>query len=121
MDPEWFVYQEYGCREIVDLGQWWEDRTGLPIPLGCIAMKNTSPTIEYKQTVETALKNSIHHAFNHPEESRAYTKAHAQEIDDDVIAEHIKLYVNEFSLGLGEMGRRAIAKLEEMARWANVL
>ena len=116
-----FIYQDYGCREIVDLGRWWEERTGLPIPLGCIAIRNASPVIEYKDRVQTALKDSIHYAFTHPQESRDYIKQHAQEIDDAVIADHIKLYVNEFSLGLGEMGRRSIAKLEEMAAWADVL
>ena len=116
-----FVFQNYGCHEIIDLGRWWEDKTGLPIPLGCIAVKNNSPAFEQKERIETALRNSIHYAFNHSDESRAYIKQHAQEISDGVIAEHIKLYVNEFSLGLGEMGKRAITTLEEMARWANVL
>lgn len=115
-----FVYRDYGCREIVDLGRWWEERTGLPIPLGCIAIKKHSPFVDQQQTVEAALKASIHHAFHHPKESDTYIKLHAREIDDNVIAEHIKLYVNEFSLGLGETGRRAIDKLEEMARWANI-
>ncbi len=116
-----FVYQNYGCREIVDLGRWWEEKTGLPIPLGCITVKKKSPALAQKERIETTLKASIRHALKHPADSRDYIRQHAQEITDEVVSEHIKLYVNEFSLGVGEMGRRAIDKLEEMARWANVL
>jgi Predicted periplasmic solute-binding protein len=116
-----FIYRNYGCREIIDLGQWWEEKTGLPIPLGCIAIKKTSPEIEQKNAVQTTLRHSIRYAFNHPDKSRSFIKKYAQEMDDDVIAGHIKLYVNEFSLGLGETGERAITTLEEMAQWANIL
>lgn len=116
-----FVYQSYGLKKVLDLGRWWEEKTGLPIPLGCIAVKNTSPQIEQKEIVQDVLKRSISYAINNPDQSRSYIKQHAQEMDDDVIEGHIKLYVNEFSLGLGESGKRAIATLKKMAQWANIL
>jgi len=116
-----FVYQDHGCRKLVDLGQWWEELTGLPIPLGCIAVRNDSPALAHKIQVEAILKDSIHYAFNLPERSRDYIKQHAREMEDAVITEHIKLYVNEFSLNMGATGKRAINRLEEMAKWANVL
>jgi len=116
-----FVFQDYGCHEIVDLGRWWEEKTGLPIPLGCIAIKNDSPIFSQKELIQNTLKASIRHAFNFSNLSRDYIKQHAQELSDRVIDEHIKLYVNEFSLGMGEMGKRAITTLEEMGQWVNVL
>jgi 1,4-dihydroxy-6-naphthoate synthase len=116
-----FVYRNYGCRKIVDLGQWWEEKTGLPIPLGCIAVKNDSPAMEHKEAAQKAIRASIRYAVEHPEASRAFIKKHAQEMDDKVIDGHIQLYVNTFSLGLGEAGEEAICKLEEMALWADIL
>ncbi len=116
-----FVYQHYGCHKIVDLGRWWEDKTGLPIPLGCIAIKKSLPAGDYKKKVENAVNASISYAIEHPEASRAFIRENAREIEDEVIAEHINLYVNEFSLSLGKSGREAVTTLEEMARWAQIL
>lgn len=116
-----FVYPDYGCRKIVDLGQWWEETTGLPIPLGCIAVKNASPAFDNRKTITRILNASIQYAFDHPHASKEFVKAHAQEMADDVIAGHIALYVNEFSLSLGENGTKAVTRLEEMAAWANIL
>jgi len=116
-----FVYPSYGCTEIVDLGKWWEDETGLPIPLGCIAIRNDENTIVYKEMVETHIRQSIEYACNNPDASREYVASLAQEMDDSVIREHINLYVNEFSISLGETGQKAVAALEEMARCKNIL
>ncbi|MEW6076300.1 MAG: 1,4-dihydroxy-6-naphthoate synthase [Thermodesulfobacteriota bacterium] len=116
-----FVYQNYGCRKIVDLGQWWEEETGLPIPLGCIAVKKASPAMDHREAIQTDIRQSIQYAVNHPETSRDFIRKHAQEMDDQVIDGHIQLYVNPFSLELGEVGEAAICKLEEMALWADIL
>jgi 1,4-dihydroxy-6-naphthoate synthase len=110
-----FVYPRYGLKKIVDLGEWWEEKTGLPIPLGCIAIRKDHPFIFYKQEIESILKRSVTHALNNRAASRAFIKTHAQELEDSVIDGHIDLYVNSFTLSLGEIGNRAIQKLEEMA------
>jgi 1,4-dihydroxy-6-naphthoate synthase len=109
-----FVFKEYGCEQVIDLGEWWEEETSSPIPLGCIAIRKDQDTIKYKEIIETAIRDSVSFAFKNPEASRAYVKSLAQEMDNDVIDQHIKLYVNEFTLSLGEKGNMAVKKLEEM-------
>lgn len=116
-----FIYPEYDCVEIIDLGKWWEDETGLPIPLGCIAVRRDHPCIDLKNDIESVLKDSVHYAFNNRDASRPFVKSHAQEMDDQVIDGHIDLYVNDFTLSLGDTGKKSIQVLEEMARWKKIL
>jgi 1,4-dihydroxy-6-naphthoate synthase len=110
-----FVFKDYGCVQIIDLGEWWEEKTSSPIPLGCIAIRKDAETMVYKETIESIIRDSVKYAFENPFASRKYVKSLAQEMDDQVIDQHIKLYVNEFTLSLGEKGRQAVKKLEEMA------
>ncbi len=109
-----FVFPEYGLNSIVDLGQWWEDETAMPIPLGCIVAKR-SLGHEFHKDMSSVIKESLQHAFENRGLSRSYIKGYAQELDDSVIDEHINLYVNDFSLELGEKGMAAIELLEKMA------
>ena len=116
-----FVYENYGCKKIVDLGDWWEKETGSPIPLGCIAVRKDAPSYTYKGKIESILKKSVEYAMNNRPASRNYVKQHAQELEDDVIDGHIDLYVNEFTLSLGEKGKTSITALMEMAQCRNIL
>lgn len=116
-----FIYPEYDCVEIIDLGKWWESETSLPIPLGCIAVRKDPPYIDYKNDIESVLKNSVQYALSHRDASREFVKLHAQELDDRVIDGHIDLYVNNFTVSLGDTGLKAIQALEEMARWNKIL
>jgi len=99
---------------VADLGQLWERTTALPLPLGGIAAKRSLPEAVRRQ-VETLIRQSIEYAFAHPEASRAYIKEHAQELDDAVIDAHIALFVNDYSLSLGDEGRRAVEALTGIA------
>lgn len=109
-----FTYPDYGLFEIMDLGKWWEEETGFPIPLGCcIAKKKLGKDII--ETLSRLVRISIEYAFAHREETRAYIKAHSQEPDDSVIDKHINLYVNDYSIGLGEEGMLAVEALLKMA------
>jgi 1,4-dihydroxy-6-naphthoate synthase len=105
-----FTYPAYGLFEVEDLGRWWESETGLPIPLGCIIAKKSLGGQMIK-TVEDYIRRSVEYAFSHREETKAYIKSHSRELDDAVIEKHIGLYVNEYSLDLGEEGMRAIEEL----------
>lgn len=115
-----FVYEERGFTCLQDLGAWWEAETGQPIPLGCIAAKKELGA-ELITEIEQELAHSIQTAFNHPESTTAYVKAHAQELADTITAEHIKTYVNEFTLDLGDEGRAAIETLQDMAKAAEII
>jgi len=109
-----FTFRQHGLQQVLDLGRWWEEETGSPIPLGGIlARRDLGP--ELIRIVEGGIAASLKHAWDHPEESRSYIKAHAQELDDAVIDQHIGLYVNDFSLNLGSAGRQAVASLLQRA------
>ncbi len=116
-----FIYPSYGCIKIVDLGEWWENETGGPIPLGCIAVRKDPATLAMKSQIDTILKSSVEYARKNPSASRDFVKHHAQEMDDDVIDGHIRLYVNEFTLSMGDQGREAVERLEEMAHCKGII
>jgi 1,4-dihydroxy-6-naphthoate synthase len=101
-----FTHQRYGLTKVADLGEWWEAKTGLPIPLGAILAK---PEIAAQAT--EWIRESLRIAWKDPSLSREFVRSHAQEMEDDVIEGHIALYVNEFSMDLGEQGYAAIRAL----------
>lgn len=105
-----FVYERRNLELVADLGVEWERQTDLPLPLGGIVIKRELGD-DMRNRVERVLRRSIEYAFDNPLLSRDYIKAHAQEMEDDVIEKHIALFVNDFSLSLGEQGRRAITFL----------
>lgn len=105
-----FTYQASGFHEVLDLGAWWENDTGLPIPLGGILARRDLGR-ETISAVDKALRASLTYAWQHPDEPRAYIKKHAQELDDQVIDAHIGLYVNDYSLDLGTEGIAAVETL----------
>jgi len=105
-----FTYQDHGLVQVADLGDWWEAATGLPVPLaGICARASLDPALA--AAAERAIGESVAYAFANREASRAYVRAHAQELSDEVCDKHIALYVNELSLDVGEEGLRAIARL----------
>lgn len=107
-----FTYQEKGLEKVRDLGEYWESETALPIPLGGIVVKRDLP-LEVQQKVQRVLRRSVEYAFNNPTSAKEYIRCHAQEMDEQVMYEHIKLYVNDFSVDLGVEGQKAIETLFE--------
>ena len=105
-----FTYQQKGLFKVADLGELWESKTGLPIPLGCIAVKR-SLSEEEKNKIDTIIRASVEFAFANPEASKDYIAQHAQEMNSVVQQQHIDLYVNEFSVTLGQDGKKAIETL----------
>jgi 1,4-dihydroxy-6-naphthoate synthase len=116
-----FIYPEYGCVKVIDLGEWWENETKLPIPLGCIAIRKDPETIIHKEQVELLIRNSVLYAKKNRAASRSFVRQHSQELDNKVIDGHIDLYVNDFTVSLGITGLRAIQTLEEMAKWKKII
>lgn len=105
-----FTYPRYGLVKLLDLGEWWEAETGLPIPLGAILARRDLGEAAIR-SLDRAVRSSLEYAYAHPEETLAYIKQYAQELEDEVIWAHIHTYVNEFSLDVGEEGERAVAEL----------
>jgi 1,4-dihydroxy-6-naphthoate synthase len=105
-----FTYKSKGLKKIMDLGEFWENKTGLPIPLGGIGIKR-GLSQDIKTKVDRLIKNSIQFAFNHPSLSLPYIKLNAQEMDEDIVRKHIHLYVNEYSENIGEKGKEAVIYL----------
>ena len=102
-----FTYEAKGLKKIIDLGEFWEDETGAPIPLGGIVVRRGLAD-DVKQVVNRVMRRSVEYAFAHRAASLPYVRAHAQEMSDEVMYKHIDLYVNEYSVDLGSEGRRAI-------------
>lgn len=110
-----FTYRKYGLISLIDLGEWWEEKTSLPIPLGGIVMRRDIAT-ETARRVETAIRESVIYAINNRAKADGYIKRYAREIAPSVIRQHIDLYVNEFTIDAGQEGEEAISRLFAMAR-----
>lgn len=109
-----FTYHERGLVKLTDLGEWWETTAGLPIPLGGIVVQRNLP-LELQQRIDRVLRRSVEHAFEHPESTLPYVRQHAQAMEDHVMQQHIELYVNRFSVDLGERGQAAVTHLFDRA------
>jgi 1,4-dihydroxy-6-naphthoate synthase len=105
-----FTYQDKGLVKIIDLGEYWESTTGSPIPLGGIFIRKDIPE-EIRQQVDQLIHDSLQYSYKHYPQLSSYVTQHAQEMDEKVMRQHIDLYVNDFSLGLGEAGKAAVDRL----------
>ena len=115
-----FTYAAKGLKKIIDLGEFWEEETGAPIPLGGIVIKRSIPDV-VKQRVNRVIRRSVEYAFAHRTASLDYVRTHAQEMSEDVMYKHIDLYVNEYSVDLGAEGRRAVELLFEKAAATGII
>jgi 1,4-dihydroxy-6-naphthoate synthase len=115
-----FTYAAHGLLQILDLGQWWEQETGHPIPLGGIAAKRSLGR-ETLLALQRGIALSVACAFDNPAQARPYIRAHSQEMSDDVCDAHIGLYVNSFSRGLGPEGEVAVRLLLDRAAAAGII
>jgi 1,4-dihydroxy-6-naphthoate synthase len=110
-----FTYEAKGLKKIIDLGDYWEEKTQNPIPLGGIAIKKGIPTTIAKK-IDGLIKQSVEYAFKHsyailPD----YIKLNSQEMSEEVMRKHIDLYVNQYSIDLGEDGKNAVLKLLQLS------
>lgn len=108
-----FTYAQKGLRKILDLGEFWEQKTGSPVPLGGIVAKKS---LGYNtiNKLNRIMKRSVLWAMEHPEETMDFVREHAQEMDEEVMRKHIGLYVTDFTIDLGKEGKAAIGKMTQM-------
>ncbi len=109
-----FTYHRKGLRKVADMGEYWQNLTGLPIPLGTIAINRSIP-FDIACKVNRILRRSLEYAYKDSTASTGFITSNAAEIDPEVTSNHIKLYVNEFTITLGEQGRMAVEKLLSIA------
>jgi 1,4-dihydroxy-6-naphthoate synthase len=109
-----FTYQDRGLKKIIDLGDYWEKETGCAIPLGGIVANRNLP-LDVQHKVNRVLRRSVEFAFANPKSGLEYIRQHAQEMSEEVMYKHIDLYVNKYSVDLGEEGRKAIQLLFDTA------
>ena len=105
-----FTYERKGLKKLIDLGDYWEKETGVPIPLGGIVMKKEFD-MDTINNVDELIRKSLEFAFDHYPTLTDYVKQHSQEMEESVMRQHIDLYVNNFSLDLGDEGRSAVERL----------
>lgn len=115
-----FTYEARDLRKIMDLGEFWEATTGFPIPLGGIVIRRALDH-DTQAKMNRVLRRSVEYAFAHRDETLPFVRAHAQDMQDDVMLKHIDLYVNQYSVDLGADGRRAVEALFEKAHAAGVV
>jgi len=115
-----FTYAAKGLKRIVDLGEFWEAETGSPIPLGGIVVRRAL-SVSIKQSVNRVMRRSVEYAFAHRTASLPFVREHAQEMSEEVMYQHIDLYVNPYSIDLGTEGRQAVERLFDRARAAHVI
>lgn len=109
-----FTYEQKGLKKIIDLGEYWETLSKAPIPLGGIVIKRNLDE-DLKRKVDRVLRKSVEYAFANQASSLNFVKRHAQEMDEEVMRKHIDLYVNKYSIDLGEEGKRAVKLLFDKA------
>lgn len=113
-----FTYADKGLIKIVDLGDYWEKTTGNSIPLGGIVI-NKNIDLAVQKKVDALIKKSIEYAFSKYPELNDYIRMHSQEMSEDVMRKHIDLYVNQYSIALGDEGKAAINKLLQVYQQTN--
>ncbi len=102
-----FTYQDKGLSLVADLGTMWEEVYQLPVPLGILVCRRNMPD-STKYLLNQWIRSSIQYAFDYPQASAAYVLQHAQEMEAHIVDQHIHLYVNQYSLSMGQAGRQAI-------------
>ena len=105
-----FTYQQKGLKKVIDLGEYWEQQTQYPIPLGGIVMKRSFSTGLQKKA-DALIRKSVEYAFTNYPILAGYVKQHSQEMEEKVMRQHIDLYVNDYSIDLAEEGKKAVRKL----------
>jgi 1,4-dihydroxy-6-naphthoate synthase len=113
-----FTYQQKGLVKLLDLGEFWETNTQCPIPLGGIVM-NRKYDVALMKKVDVLIRESIQYAWGHYPQLGSFVKENAQEMSEEVMRQHINLYVNDYSASLGQTGRAAVWQLLEVS--ANVM
>lgn len=115
-----FTYEDKGLKKVIDLGEYWEENYHTAIPLGGIVVnRKLEEELQYK--IDRVLRRSVEYAFAHPKSSYAFVKQHSQEMSEEVMYKHIDLYVNKYSLNLGEVGRKAIYTLFDTAKQKGII
>ncbi len=114
------TYSKSGLQRVLDLGRWWQQVTGLPLPLGGNAIRRTLGP-ELMASVGVALRESIQYALDHRDEALAYAMQFARDLDSQAADKFVGMYVNERTLDYGADGREAVRRLLDMGHKAGII
>ena len=114
------TYAQSGLHKILDLGVWWREQTGLPLPLGGNAIRRSLGE-KTMHTVTQALRDSIQHGLDHREAALAYAMQFARDLDENLANKFVGMYVNDRTLNYGEDGKEAIRKLLQMGHEKGII
>ncbi len=115
-----FTWAQQGLTRIADLGELWEAKTGVPLPLGGILGRTDLPA-ELLERIGRTIGDSVRFGLAHRDETLPTMRRYAQEFDDEVLMSHVDLYVNDWTVDLGPVGAAALAKLDELSRAAGLI
>lgn len=115
-----FTYMKKGLHKVADMGEYWENLTGMPAPLGTIVVKRDLPE-EIMMKVNRVVRRSLEYAYNDSSASYNFVSSNAKEMDSSVMNRHIKLFVNEFTMDLGKKGKTAVNELFRLAKNRNII
>jgi len=115
-----FTYEKKGLRKIADMGEFWEKLSGLPIVLGMIVINRRIPS-ETTLAVNRVIQRSVEFALRDPAASQGFVSENAREMGRDVMRKHIELYVNKFTVNLGQEGRKAVTELYRIAAGKGII
>ncbi|MCO8122694.1 1,4-dihydroxy-6-naphthoate synthase [Stieleria sp. TO1_6] len=115
-----FTWQDQGLGLVEDLGTRWERETHCPLPLGGLVGMKSVPR-EVLRTVQTVVRESLEYSLADPDRALPTMRQYAQEFNDDVLMQHVELYVNEWTIDLGAVGADALHHLNEKAKGADVI
>jgi 5,8-dihydroxy-2-naphthoate synthase len=115
-----FTYESKGLVKILDLGEFWESTTQLPIPLGGIVVKRSFPVFIQKK-INRVLKRSVRFALKNPDQTLDFVSQYAQEMNSEVMFQHINLYVNNYTVDLGQIGKKAVQELFDTANKKGII
>lgn len=108
-----FTYESDGLYLICDLGEYWEKKTETPIPLGGIIIRRELGS-DVAMKIDELIRQSVEFAWKYPDKSKSFIKEHAQDTEEGVIKSHIGLYVNDFSAHMGNKGKAAVWRLQQL-------
>jgi 1,4-dihydroxy-6-naphthoate synthase len=114
------LFPQAGLHRVADLGQWWQEQNGMPLPLGGNAVRRALG-IDVSRRIAQAIRDSVSYALDHREEALNYAMQFARDMETEIADQFVGMYVNRWTLGYGDKGRHAVRELLRMGAEAGLV